>query len=501
MAESVINADREMLVMKYRYMVRALYALKAKRLEICSTVKYGTDGVSFFYDVDKLLADYLGDEVDTSSIYLHSVVHCLYMHPFFADKYKYRDVWDLSCDIFAYYIMAALEKEVISSELESKINDFKDKVMVITAQSLYRYLSSQLEKGIIGAEYLADMGLMFRVDDHDLWYSENGESENIESGNGKSEGGESKNGESGNRKSEDGESGNGKSEGGESKNGESGDGKSEDEESENGEYGNGKSKNGDSNGGKNKHMAAAYAMWSEIVDQTEVGFRSQHSGHSQNQGTEKGDILEFLTGIKRDYVDYSDFLRKFAVIEERMLIDMDSFDYNFYTYGLELYEDMPLIEPLEYKEEYTIREFVIAIDTSGSCDIELIRKFLTVTYDILFESIIDETSMEVHIIQCDADVQEDYIVRKKEDMNKYAQNLVIRGRGGTDFRPVFEQVDRIRENGGLKGLRGLIYFTDGYGIFPSKPTDYKTAFAFAEMDKNVIVPPWIMKTYIEKELL
>ena len=49
-----------------------------------------------------------------------------------------------------------------------------------------------------------------------------------------------------------------------------------------------------------------------------------------------------------------------------MKLNPDEFDYNFYTYGFALYENMPLIEPLEYREVKRIREFVIAIDTSGS---------------------------------------------------------------------------------------------------------------------------------------
>ena len=55
---------------------------------------------------------------------------------------------------------------------------------------------------------------------------------------------------------------------------------------------------------------------------------------------------------------------------------MTVFDYNFYTYGLRLYGNMPLIEPLESKEVKKIEEFVIIIDTSMSCSGELVRKFL-----------------------------------------------------------------------------------------------------------------------------
>ena len=50
-----------------------------------------------------------------------------------------------------------------------------------------------------------------------------------------------------------------------------------------------------------------------------------------------------------------------------MTVDPDSFDYNFYSYGLSLYGNMPLIEPQEWKEVQKVEEFVIVIDTSMSC--------------------------------------------------------------------------------------------------------------------------------------
>ena len=66
-----------------------------------------------------------------------------------------------------------------------------------------------------------------------------------------------------------------------------------------------------------------------------------------------------------------------------MRINDDEYDYIFYTYGLRQYKNMPLIEPLEYKEVKRIREFVIAIDTSGSTSGELVQRFMQKTYNIL----------------------------------------------------------------------------------------------------------------------
>jgi len=44
------------------------------------------------------------------------------------------------------------------------------------------------------------------------------------------------------------------------------------------------------------------------------------------------------------------FCANFAVLKEEVTVDDDSFDYVFYSYGLRLYGNMPLIEPQEWKE-------------------------------------------------------------------------------------------------------------------------------------------------------
>ena len=77
-------------------------------------------------------------------------------------------------------------------------------------------------------------------------------------------------------------------------------------------------------------------------------------------------LLERIQVENRERYDYKEFLRKFSVLKEEMQVDPDSFDYIFYTYGLEHYGNMPLIEPLETKEIRKIEDFVIVIDTSMS---------------------------------------------------------------------------------------------------------------------------------------
>ena len=47
----------------------------------------------------------------------------------------------------------------------------------------------------------------------------------------------------------------------------------------------------------------------------------------------------------------------------------------FITMGMEMFGNVPLIEPQETKEVHKVEDFVIAVDTSMSCKEELIRKF------------------------------------------------------------------------------------------------------------------------------
>ena len=236
--------------------------------------------------------------------------------------------------------------------------------------------------------------------------------------------------------------------------------------------------------------------WGEIND----GIETDLETFSQEAGEHDGDFLEQIKTENRSKYDYREFLRKFAVFHEEMAVDDDSFDYNFYTYGLRLYGNMPLIEPLESKEVKKVEEFVIVIDTSMSCSGELVRKFLEETYGVLSENESFFTKINVHIIQCDEKVHTDKKITSQEEMKDYMEHLELYGDGGTDFRPVFEWVDRLLEQHEFHNLKGLIYFTDGFGIYPQKMPPYKTAFVFMQDNYwDVDVPVWAMKLILDED--
>lgn len=236
--------------------------------------------------------------------------------------------------------------------------------------------------------------------------------------------------------------------------------------------------------------------WDDIRDrmQTEIETFSKEAADDVRS------LEESIAAENRQRYDYREFLRKFSVLKEEMKVDMDSFDYIFYNYGMELYGNMPLIEPLETKEEQKIEDFVIVIDTSMSCKGELIHAFLNQTYQVLSESESFFRKLHIHIIQCDDRIQEDVVIRSHEEMEAYLQHFTVKGFGGTDFRPPFLYVQALLQKRAFTKLRGLIYFTDGYGTFPMKKPPYDTAFVFLKEDyRDVDVPPWAMKLILEQE--
>lgn len=216
---------------------------------------------------------------------------------------------------------------------------------------------------------------------------------------------------------------------------------------------------------------------------------------------EKEQLLQQQLKVEKSRRSYRDFLRKFAVLREEMSCDPDEFDLNYYMYGLNLYGNMPLIEPLETREIKKVQEFVIVIDTSYSTSGELVKNFLKETCKILSEQNSYFRESHIRILQCDDSVHYDRKIKNMDEIDELAENFTLIGGGNTDFRPAFEYVEALRESGELKDLRGLIYFTDGKGIYPSKRPDYDTAFLFMADHDAEAVPAWAIRMRLDKEEL
>ena len=236
-------------------------------------------------------------------------------------------------------------------------------------------------------------------------------------------------------------------------------------------------------------------QWERISKRVEAELAAER--HSLNG---EGGLLQNLRVANRKPADYDSFLRRFATMAEDMRTSDEEFDYVYYTYGLARYGNVPLVEPLEYQESKRVREFVIALDTSGSCSGELVRIFVQRTYDILRQQTSFGNRINVHLVQCDNRVRSATKVTSLAQLEGYADSFWVSGGGGTDFKPVFAYVDELVEAGEFSDLRGLIYFTDGYGAFPVRVPDYEVAFVFVDDGAAARkVPGWAMKVTMTQD--
>ncbi len=436
-SKEILNFARSTLVVKLRFLASAITALK---LEQGGTEFISTDSGKIYYSPRYVALMFKYAQELPTRCFLHLLMHCIFMHSFVNPMLE-RRCWDLACDIAVENSINELELECVNidrvQEQKQVIERIKEETAFVTAEKIYSWL---IGSKLTESEF-SKWEELFRIDEHTKWYEE---------------------------KIEDDENG--------------------------GNAGNG----GDSSG--KKYILTARNrlanMWKQLSENIQIDLET----FSKQKGDMAGSLMQNLKAVTRERYDYTAFLKKFSVMGEAMKINDDEFDYIFYTYGLNMYPDrrMPLIEPLEYKEVKRIKEFVIAIDTSGSVFEETVQKFVQKTYNILKQSESFFTKINIHIIQCDADIQEDTKITSQEEFDEYLKTMKLRGCGGTDFRPVFEYVDKLIQQKEFTNLKGLIYFTDGYGDFPARKPGYETAFVFLDDEyNNPEVPAWAIKLVLQ----
>ena len=136
------------------------------------------------------------------------------------------------------------------------------------------------------------------------------------------------------------------------------------------------------------------------------------------------------------------------------------------------------------------RSIVCAIDTSGSIDRALASRFLAEVHALR-----SSAQCRLHVIQCDADIREHRVFEGWEAPPRDDGKEAFKGRGGTDFRPVFDLVAReIVPSEGPPDL--LAYMTDGFGTFPQAPPRWPVVWLLPEgsraatpFGQRIEVPP------------
>lgn len=493
-ALEILEEARRALAVRFRFLDVALWRMPLEpRFDL-----YGiaSDGRALYFDpvyvVDRFNLSF--NEVVRDVI--HCLFHCIFRHPFMLYSVL-RQPWDVACDIAIESMILDLVGDAFPTNMDRRAKESL-KVLkahvggVVTAERLYWFFGNEGNK-----TDLKSLAPMFYHDSHSLWYGDE-EDERASEASGAERPQDASDGHGGSARqsleSEElddivgGSSGDEDGSGGD----DAFDGASQQEDASDASPAEDAA---DALGGTDEELAQA---WEDIGRRIQVDLET----HLAKRGEGAGNLVDQLRALNREVGDYEEFLRRFATLHEAMRVNDDEFDYIYYTFGLARYGNMPLIEPLEYKEDRRVHDFAIAIDTSESCSGEVVAAFMEKTYNILRSSESFHDRVNIHLIQCDAAVQDDMKITSLDQLERHLEGMELKGFGGTDFRPVFEYVDALVEKGEFTDLRGLIYFTDGEGVFPRRPPAYDTAFIFLDDGyADPEVPAWAMKMLLDARSL
>ena len=489
-----------------------------------------TNGTELAIDPQRICDGFLREREAPKHDFMHSVMHCVFLHPFVGASIDWR-LWDLASDMAAERVVA----EVCGPRSGSRGADIQRALGKVDDKLGERASAEKIYKALKGGEWAAQVPsweALFAADSHLPWYPSGGgtgdpvaaDSDEVDED---SEGSsvvatgagasvrtqeESSGRQSGGGEEDGGTDQGAAQEGDDSAGQDSGNGS----DSVSGHpCGDGPDRAGSGQGkgaGSTRDLALSrthglglrevsrarrdveMAGWRRVAKSLAVNLQTYARSRGQGLKGLVGDLEE----SSHARVDYADFLRQFAIPGEVLKVSDDEFDYVYYTYGLRLYGNLPLIEPLEYREVKRVREFVIVIDTSGSVWGGIVRRFIDATFDILKSTEAFFERVHVHIVQCDAAVQTDDVITNLDELKEWGRTMRLHGFGGTDFRPAFAYVDRLVEEGVFENLGGLVYFTDGWGVYPEWMPDYKVAFVFYDENyRKEIVPPWAAQIVLD----
>lgn len=416
-AGKIMRLARDTITVRFRFFDSSLAKYKLKSSPGLNG--YMADGEYLYYDPDRLLKDYLDEPNIAVRIYMHILLHSIFLHSFREEK-RNEDYWNMACDVAVEYIILKMgfAESTLTRDDEERIRIAKLRKWVpeITAEKVYR----EFMVGGVSKDAEEEYKRLFAIDRHIRRIPAEMEPE----------------------------------------------------------------------------MLITEEDWKKIAERVKAELKS----FSENKNGDES-IADNIEEATRQRYDYASVLRQFAVQGEELMVNPDEFDNIYYTYGLKTYGNLPLIEPLEYAEVKRVKEFIIAIDTSASCRGEVVKEFLNKTYDILSSTENFFHEVNIHIIQCDNEIQSDTKITCMEDLKEFIKNGKLTGFGATDFRPVFSYVDNLIENKTFENLKGLIYLTDGYGIYPSHCPGYDVIFAFLDEDKNRMpVPVWALKVILDEQI-
>ena len=449
--EKIIRSVQKHLSTRYPYLIMIIYNLIP--LYDPMEKKMSTDGKYLFYSPSFLIKVYKDKKrrVQLEKMYMHIIVHCIFGHVTGRDK-KETKAYDAMVDLSASIAMGELKERGIRTPKQFIMSKEVKQIQQVWENKLGKEMFQEMISNKNIRELVESLSDYTIQDNHTYWNQINPVVKEIEQKNSKA-GGE----------------------------------------------------------------------WQDLTYHKRIGERWGQLCNmllSQNMLKNKKlaallagkvfDKKQMVYGMAEESrCSYKEFLRKFVENQEVMKIDEDSFDYIWYHIGTEWYGNMPILEPLEYKDDKVCDNFVIALDTSGSCSGEIMKRFLRETWNVFRDMSTQNRIFNIYLMQCDDKITYEKKLKSDSDIPDF-NNMTLYGFGGTDFRPVFERIEELRECGELTKINGLIYFSDGFGSFPETCMDYETVFVLPfDIDEKMMyyveneerIPSWITKIWLKEDEL
>ena len=182
---------------------------------------------------------------------------------------------------------------------------------------------------------------------------------------------------------------------------------------------------------------------------------SQATASARMQGKLPGGLEELIDELLQPKIDWRTLLWQFVIQCARD-------DYRWYPPNRRHVHNGIYLPTLK-SESF---ELAVAVDSSSSVSDKELKQFLSEV-----QAILDlHASCTLHMYVCDARVQS-YHEYQTGDMIE----LDVKGRLGTDFRPVYNDID----DKGLE-ISSLIYLTDGKGTYPQSPPIFPTLWVLCQ---------------------
>lgn len=128
MAEKILSYVRNELYLELRYLDVAFSALVPQA--DASLQSFAMDGGHLFYSTEQILRVFEKNAPYLNRAYLHTVLHCIFSHPWIAGN-RDRRLWNLACDVAVEYTIDGLGKKCTK------------RILSWTRQKLYEELREQ----------------------------------------------------------------------------------------------------------------------------------------------------------------------------------------------------------------------------------------------------------------------------------------------------------------------------------------------------------------------